>query len=107
MNDRATVYLVGAGPGDPGLITVAGADVLRRADVVVYDYLANAELLRLCRPDVEKIYVGKSASQHTRTQDEINAILVEKARSGGGERGGGGDDCSLKRRRSLRLWPRR
>ncbi len=75
-----TVYLVGAGPGDPGLMTVAGAEALRRADVVVYDYLANAELLKLCRADVERIYVGKSDGQHTKTQDEINAILVEKAR---------------------------
>src|SRR5271170_7472360 len=80
MNAQAVVYLVGAGPGDPGLITVAGADALRRADVVIYDYLANADLLKLAPPHAEKIYVGKSANQHTKTQDEINAILVEKAR---------------------------
>jgi uroporphyrinogen III methyltransferase/synthase len=81
---NATVYLVGAGPGDPGLITVAGAEALRRADVVVYDMLANPELLKLCRADVERVYVGKSGAQHFRTQAEINAILVEKARAGAG-----------------------
>jgi uroporphyrinogen III methyltransferase/synthase len=81
---NATVYLVGAGPGDPGLITVAGAEALRRADVVVYDLLANPALLKLCRADVERVYVGKSGVQHFRTQAEINAILVEKARAGAG-----------------------
>src|SRR5690348_13035002 len=76
----ATVYLVGAGPGDPGLLTLAGADALHRAAVVVYDYLANPELLRLAPPDAELLYVGKSGNQHTKTQDEINALLIEKAR---------------------------
>jgi len=75
----ATVYLVGAGPGDPGLLTVAAADALRAADVVVYDYLANPELLKLC-PTAERVYVGKSAKEHTKTQDQINQILVDKAR---------------------------
>lgn len=75
-----TVYLVGAGPGDPGLLTLAGAEALRNADVVVYDYLANPELLRLCPPTAERVYVGKSGIQHTRTQAEINQILVDKAR---------------------------
>jgi uroporphyrinogen III methyltransferase/synthase len=77
------VYLVGAGPGDPGLITVAGAEALRHADVVVYDFLANSELLKLCRPEAERVYVGKSGSSHTKTQDEINQLLVDKARSDG------------------------
>ncbi len=76
----ATVYLVGAGPGDPGLITVAGAEALRGAAVVVYDYLANPELLKLAPSTAELIYVGKSGIQHTKTQDQINTILVEKAR---------------------------
>ncbi len=83
----ATVYLVGAGPGDPGLLTLAGADALGRADVVIYDYLANPELLSLCRVDAELIYVGKSGGGgggvgggHSKTQDEINALLVEKVR---------------------------
>lgn len=86
-----TVYLVGAGPGDPGLLTVAAAEALRQADVVVYDYLANARLLELCRPEAERIYVGKSAGKHTLTQDQINQVLVDKAgelaqQEGGGQR---------------------
>ena len=79
---RATVYLVGAGPGDVGLLTVKGAELLRRADVVVYDYLANPELLKLCPPTAERVYVGKSGKKHTMSQDEINAVLVEKAKEG-------------------------
>ncbi|MBO4317489.1 MAG: HemD protein, partial [Mailhella sp.] len=58
------VYLIGAGPGDPGLITVKGASALAAADVVVYDYLAGDELMALVRPDAEKIYVGKVAGNH-------------------------------------------
>jgi uroporphyrinogen III methyltransferase/synthase len=80
--DRGCVFLVGAGPGDPGLITVKGLEVLRRAEVVVYDYLANAELLKEARPDAELIYVGKQAGQHTLSQEEINRLLVEKAQVG-------------------------
>jgi uroporphyrinogen III methyltransferase/synthase len=74
------VYLVGAGPGDPGLITVRGAQLLGQADVVVYDYLANAELLSYC-PRAEIIYVGKKAAEHSMTQEQINHMLIEKARS--------------------------
>lgn len=73
------VSLVGAGPGDPGLITVRGREVLSRADVVVYDRLASARLLEVARADAERVYVGKQASRHTLTQDEINALLVERA----------------------------
>ena len=76
-----TVYLVGAGPGDPGLLTMAGAAALRAAGVVVYDYLANPELLKLAPADAEMVYVGKSGNQHTKTQSEINGILVEKAQA--------------------------
>jgi len=76
------VYLVGAGPGDPGLITVRGVECLGRADVVVYDYLSNPTLLRHARPDAEMIYVGKQASNHTMTQDEINALLVKLGNDG-------------------------
>src|ERR1051325_396968 len=82
MKSKGKVYLVGAGPGDVGLLTVKGAELLKRADVVVHDYLANPELLKLCSDSAERVYVGKSAKQHTKTQDEINAILVEKARAG-------------------------
>jgi uroporphyrin-III C-methyltransferase len=76
------VSLVGAGPGDPELITVKGLRRLRAADVVIYDALANEALLRECRADAELIYAGKRAGQHFRSQDEINALLVEKARAG-------------------------
>ncbi len=78
-----TVYLVGAGPGEPGLITVKGRELLQEADVVVYDHLANPGLLRYCRPGAELINAGKSASRHTLEQEEINQLLVSKARQGG------------------------
>ncbi|MBN1919097.1 MAG: uroporphyrinogen-III C-methyltransferase [Verrucomicrobia bacterium] len=77
-----TVYLVGAGPGDPGLITLKGAEHLRRAQVVVYDRLANARLLHLAEPNAELIDVGKASGDHTIPQHEINALLVEKACAG-------------------------
>lgn len=73
------MYLVGAGPGDPGLLTQNGAAVLRRAGVVIYDALANPVLLELCPADCQRIFVGKSASQHTLSQDRINDLLVEQA----------------------------
>jgi uroporphyrinogen III methyltransferase/synthase len=72
------VYLVGAGPGDPGLITLRGRDVLEQADVVVYDNLANTALLRHA-PRAETIFVGKSTDRHTLLQDEINKVLIEQA----------------------------
>ncbi len=77
-----TVYLVGAGPGDAGLITVRGRDLVSRADVVVYDRLVGAEILDWCRAGAEKIFVGKEAGRHSMTQDEINALIVEKALQG-------------------------
>ena len=76
------VYLVGAGPGDPGLITVRGLDCIRRAEVLVYDYLAAPELLRHAADSAERIYVGKQGGDHTLGQDEINRLLVEKAQAG-------------------------
>lgn len=79
--NKGIVYLIGAGPGDPGLITVRGRDCLRRAEVVVYDYLANPELLREA-PQAEAIYVGKTRGLHHRPQEEINALLVEQAQQG-------------------------
>ena len=82
MKTAGKVYLVGAGPGDPELITVRGVECIQRADVVVYDYLANPALLRHARTDAELIYVGKSAGKHTLTQEEINALLVARARAG-------------------------
>ncbi len=74
------VYLVGAGPGDTGLITVKGLDLLRQADCVIYDGLANAALLDNVRPDAETINVRKRTGDHTIKQDQINALLVEKAK---------------------------
>src|ERR1017187_8119014 len=82
MKTKGKVYLVGAGPGDPGLITMRGVECIQAADVILYDNLVNASLLRHARPAVELIFVGKMAKKHTLTQDEINALLVEKAREG-------------------------
>ncbi len=79
---KGKVYLVGAGPGDPGLITVKGAELLKRADVVVYDFLAEDSLLSLCKRDAEFIYVGKRGGHHTLGQDGINRLLLEKAKEG-------------------------
>lgn len=76
------VVLVGAGPGDAGLLTLKGKDWLERADVVVYDHLANAQLLRHVRASAETIYAGKKEGQITLKQEEINALLIEKARQG-------------------------
>ena len=73
------VYLVGAGPGDPGLITVRGRECIARADVIIYDALANAQLLEDARPDAERIFVGKERDRHTLIQEEINRLLVEWA----------------------------
>ncbi|MEM9296045.1 MAG: uroporphyrinogen-III C-methyltransferase, partial [Planctomycetota bacterium] len=76
------VSLIGAGPGDPGLITVAGLDRLRHADAVVFDALANPKLLAQAPPHAEHIDVGKRAGHHKKTQDHINQILVDQARLG-------------------------
>ncbi|HUK15567.1 MAG TPA: uroporphyrinogen-III C-methyltransferase [Bryobacteraceae bacterium] len=76
------VYLVGAGPGDPGLITVKGRRILEQAGVVLYDHLANEALLDLAPPEAERLYVGKKRSVHEFTQEEICAILIERARRG-------------------------
>lgn len=79
MNPVGTVYLVGAGPGDPGLITVKGLKLIQSADVILYDRLAPPELLAEARPDAELIDVGKYPGHPRLTQDGINALLVEKA----------------------------
>ncbi|MFQ6105566.1 MAG: uroporphyrinogen-III C-methyltransferase [Candidatus Hydrothermarchaeaceae archaeon] len=75
----AKVYLVGAGPGDPGLITVRGLELIKRADVIIYDRLAGEKLLAHARKDAELVYVGKRTGRHNFRQDEINRIIVEKA----------------------------
>jgi uroporphyrinogen III methyltransferase/synthase len=77
-----SVALVGAGPGDPGLITVRGFALLRSADVVVYDRLGAGALIRFARADAKMIYVGKQPKQHTKTQAQITQILVKEARAG-------------------------
>lgn len=80
MTGRA--YLVGAGPGDPELLTLKGLRALQEADVVVYDRLANPRLLDYAGSQAERIYVGKEAHRHAMTQDEINALLVERTQNG-------------------------
>ncbi|MGA2959918.1 MAG: uroporphyrinogen-III C-methyltransferase, partial [Thermodesulfobacteriota bacterium] len=79
---KGKVYLIGAGPGDPGLITVKGLACLEKADVVVYDYLANEKLLRHVKEGAERVYVGKKGGDHTLPQDQINRLIVEKASEG-------------------------
>ncbi len=80
MNNKGKVALVGAGPGDAGLLTVRGAQLLKNADCVVYDRLLNKEFLELPGDDCEKIYVGKENHHHTLDQDSINKLLYEKAK---------------------------
>jgi uroporphyrinogen III methyltransferase/synthase len=82
MKSTGTVYLVGAGPGDAGLLTLRGAELLARADVVVYDALINKDLLRLAPKDAEIIYAGKRSKDHAMPQEELNELLVTKARAG-------------------------
>lgn len=74
------VYLVGAGPGDPGLMTCRGAEVLRECEAVVYDRLGTSGLLELVPEDCEKIYVGKKPGSHSKKQEEINEILIDTAK---------------------------
>ncbi|MGH7797908.1 MAG: uroporphyrinogen-III C-methyltransferase [Candidatus Binatia bacterium] len=76
------VYLVGAGPGDPGLLTVRGLELLRKAQVVVYDQLVNPAILEECSPVAERIYAGKQAGRHCVSQDAINSVLIDNARLG-------------------------
>ena len=83
MPQKGTVYLVGAGPGDYGLLTIRAKELIQSADILVYDNLVNTRIVDLCGPSCEKIYVGKSGSHHTMEQDDINMLLVEKARGAG------------------------
>ncbi len=76
------VYLLGAGPGDPGLLTIKAKEILSFADCVVYDYLANERFLDGCRPDAELVYVGKKGGAHTLSQEGINELLVQRAGEG-------------------------
>ncbi len=100
---RVKVYIVGAGPGDPELITVRGAHLLERADVILYDRLVHPKLLELSRPDAIRIFVGKRCGRASITQEEINRTMIRHSRSGsrvvrlkGGDPfvfGRGGEEC--------------
>jgi uroporphyrinogen III methyltransferase/synthase len=82
MKRPGTCYLVGAGPGDIGLVTLRAKEVIERADVLVHDALINAELLSWTKPGCRKIHVGKRAKEHTMPQDQINALIVEETKAG-------------------------
>ena len=82
MKSKGTVYLVGAGPGDAGLLTLRGAELLKRAEVVIYDVLVNTDLLRLAPPTAEIISRGSRGTDKALSQDQLNALIVAKAREG-------------------------
>ncbi len=82
MSTPGKVYLVGAGPGDPGLVTLRAKELIERCDALVYDYLANPELLQWTKAGCEKIYVGKQKGFHAIPQEEIEKILVDRAKQG-------------------------
>ena len=79
---NGTVYLVGAGPGDPGLFTIRGKELLEQADAVLYDALANQDLLKLCRDDAELVDAGKRGGDHRLKQWETNELLIKYAKEG-------------------------
>jgi uroporphyrinogen III methyltransferase/synthase len=81
-NPTGKVFIVGAGPGDPGLITLNALGKLKLADVVVYDRLINSELLSFCREDCERVFVGKESGYHAIEQEKITEILINKSKSG-------------------------
>jgi len=82
VHTKGTVYLVGAGPGDPDLLTFRALRIMQKADVVVYDRLVSKDVVELVRRDAEKIYVGKEKSNHTLPQDDINQLLIRCAKEG-------------------------
>ena len=73
---KGKVYLVGGGPGDPGLLTIKGAECLRKADYVVYDALSNPDFVNMAPERAKKFYVGKRGAVHAMEQEDINALLV-------------------------------
>jgi uroporphyrinogen III methyltransferase/synthase len=82
MGSKGIVYLIGGGPGDPGLLTIKGKEYIEESDVIIYDYLINEDLLKLAKEDCELIYVGKKEGVHTLPQDEINSLIIKKAKEG-------------------------
>ncbi len=82
ISERGKVSIVGAGPGDPELITLKAIRAIEKAEVVLYDYLVNKELLKYCKPDCQIVYVGKKNKQHTYPQEEINKMLIELGLAG-------------------------
>ncbi|HUK56693.1 MAG TPA: uroporphyrinogen-III C-methyltransferase [Nitrospiria bacterium] len=82
IKQTGRIYLIGAGPGDPGLLTIKGKACIEQADVIVYDYLANEEFLRYARPQAERIFAGKKGGETHLGQGDINRLLIEKARRG-------------------------
>lgn len=82
MDKKGKVFLIGAGPGDPGLITVRGKELLAQADVVVYDRLVNPDLLNFTTEKTEKVFAGKQPDHHTLSQNEINELMIQKASEG-------------------------
>ena len=79
---KGRVYLIGAGPGDPGLLTLRGKDLLGEAQVVIYDSLVNPQILKFCHPDAELVFAGKTMGQAHISQEEINELLIRKAKEG-------------------------
>ncbi len=113
MSHAGIVYLVGAGPGDPGLITVKAVEALRAADVVIYDHLVSPRLLRYCAPRARQIYAGKEGGKPSTAQEAITARLIRDARAGktvvrlkGGDPfvfGRGGEEAQSLRRAGVRI----
>ena len=79
---KGKVYLIGAGPGDAGLLTLRGKDLLGKAQVVIYDSLVNQQILKFCRPDAELVFAGKTIGQAHISQEEINKLLISRAKEG-------------------------
>ncbi len=82
MQHQGKVIILGAGPGDPGLLTLKGKEWMERADVVIYDYLANERFLEYAPTSAEKIFVGKKKGEHTLSQDQINELMLNRAKKG-------------------------
>src|ERR1700758_2574643 len=79
---KGTCILAGAGPGDIGLVTLRTKEAVEQAEVIVYDYLCNPEILEWAPPEAELVYVGKKSGQHTLRQEEINQFLIDKTKEG-------------------------